>query len=306
MTPATALPFYTLGVELQLLASVELPAYPGSTLHGGFGHALMAVSKELYGQVFAPENESGDGQIRPYLFKVDTLQKRQYEYGDTLSFDLTLLGDRTACVQDVIAALFVWQNLGLGTARAPFRITRIVLKQPEERLLWFQGQQFHLPEPSTLNHVLQHAEHDVGEWPANGVYLETCSPWHLKHKRAPLSDAPDAAMLCQHIQRRFNTLCALYGAQLQPITQRADTLPALTGSSVTQDKLSRYSRKDKRRQQIDGLHGSWCYEGELSELLPWLVVGQIIGVGNKTTFGFGRYRWSLYQSTKPHAAQSVA
>jgi hypothetical protein len=306
MIPATALPFYTLGVQLELLAPVELPAYLGSTLHGGFGHALMAVSKALYGQVFAPENESGDGQIRPYLFKVDTLHKRQNKCGDTLSFDLTLLGDRTACVQDVIAALFRWQNLGLGTARASFRITRIVLKQPEERLVWFHGQQFHLPQASTLNHVLQHGEHHVGEWPANGVCLETRSPWHLKHKRELLSSAPDAAMFCQHIQRRFNTLCELYGAQLQPITQSAVTLPTLTHSNVTQGKLLRYSRKDKRRQQIDGLNGSWCYEGELSEFLPWLIVGQIIGVGNKTTFGFGHYRWSLFQSNTPHAAQSAA
>jgi CRISPR/Cas system endoribonuclease Cas6 (RAMP superfamily) len=42
-----------------------------------------------------------------------------------------------------------------------------------------------------------------------------------------------------------------------------------------------------------GLLGETVYTGELSPFVPWLALGQWVGVGGKTSFGLGLYQLEI-------------
>ena len=44
-----------------------------------------------------------------------------------------------------------------------------------------------------------------------------------------------------------------------------------------------------------GLLGETVYRGELAPFIPWLTLGQWIGVGGKTSFGLGLYELNYSQ-----------
>jgi CRISPR/Cas system endoribonuclease Cas6 (RAMP superfamily) len=52
----------------------------------------------------------------------------------------------------------------------------------------------------------------------------------------------------------------------------------------------RYSVRQQRRIPWEGFVGRVKYEGEVAPFLPYLLLGEIVGVGKNCTFGLGRYR----------------
>ena len=55
-------------------------------------------------------------------------------------------------------------------------------------------------------------------------------------------------------------------------------------------RWARYSARQDRRMEWEGLAGGAVYEGDLAPFWPYLVFGQWTHVGSATTFGLGRYR----------------
>ena len=53
---------------------------------------------------------------------------------------------------------------------------------------------------------------------------------------------------------------------------------------------SRYSGRQRQRVEMGGLVGRVTYEGDLSDYLPLLVLGELVHVGKGTVFGNGQYR----------------
>jgi len=52
----------------------------------------------------------------------------------------------------------------------------------------------------------------------------------------------------------------------------------------------RYSSRQNSRMKLGGLIGSITYEGEITEYLPLLKLGEYVHVGKAATFGLGKYR----------------
>jgi CRISPR/Cas system endoribonuclease Cas6 (RAMP superfamily) len=55
-------------------------------------------------------------------------------------------------------------------------------------------------------------------------------------------------------------------------------------------RWARYSARQDRRMEWEGLVGGAVYEGDFAPFWPYLVFGQWTHVGSATTFGLGRYR----------------
>lgn len=294
---ALDLPLYTLQCGIRFEQAVELPPFPGTTLHGGFGHALMAVGQALYDFVFDPKDCRGSALQKPYLFATPKDSPRRFKPGDKWQFTLTLLGNRVEALVDVITALFHWQALGLGTARARFCIERIVLAEPQPQLLYEAGVQYHIPAPSSLQRQLEIHRITTQSITADSVWIECLSPWHIKYRRQPLKHAPAPDILMSVILRRLNGLAKTFWPNAEPIAISETNMSVeLVEDKTAHQFVSRYSRKEKARHQMDDLRGKWCYRGDISMLVPCLVIGRCIGVGNKTTFGFGQFRWTLAAS----------
>lgn len=93
--------------------------------------------------------------------------------------------------------------------------------------------------------------------------------------------------------RRCVQLSAIYGDGPPALDPRAltDLAAACTVStSLSWQRLTRYSSRQKRRIPLDGLTGSFTVRGELAPLWPWLWTGQWLHVGKAADMGLGRYR----------------
>jgi CRISPR/Cas system endoribonuclease Cas6 (RAMP superfamily) len=63
----------------------------------------------------------------------------------------------------------------------------------------------------------------------------------------------------------------------------------LTRAETRWTRWARYSARQDRRMEWEGLVGTAVYEGDLAPFWPYLVFGQWTHVGSSTTFGLGRY-----------------
>ena len=98
---------------------------------------------------------------------------------------------------------------------------------------------------------------------------------------------------------RVNALSTLYGSgvlvtpeEKRSLLTRAETI-ILEHSSLAWSDWQRYSKRTESVMPFGGLLGESVYCGELSPFIPWLSLGQWIGVGGKTSFGLGRYELEI-------------
>jgi len=52
---------------------------------------------------------------------------------------------------------------------------------------------------------------------------------------------------------------------------------------------SHYSRSKKKKIHLKGFHGRVTFEGPVMPFIPLLAAGSLVGVGNKLTYGLGKY-----------------
>jgi hypothetical protein len=62
-----------------------------------------------------------------------------------------------------------------------------------------------------------------------------------------------------------------------------------TSAHIYFEDWQRYSHKEKSILPFGGLKGQVSYFGEVGLAKPWLMVGQRLHIGGKTTFGLGNY-----------------
>tara|TARA_R110001583_G_scaffold193653_1_gene362531 strand:+ start:9383 stop:10315 length:933 start_codon:yes stop_codon:yes gene_type:complete len=295
---ALQLRYYQLACDIRFLKSVELAAFAGPTLHGGFGHAVKQVGEAFYDWFFDCKNQQGQSIQKPYAFILPTDKKRNFAPQDDWSFTLMIWGDRTQAITSVIEALLHWQTLGLGSARAPFKIQSLRLIGSEQRLIYLAGSKlnFSLPQPRTLLDALQQGELKAGVEPANTVWLNTLSPLHLKHQRQVIKNAPEVDVFLSSIARRINTLAINFEPDDNLLPLVAESLASsvqLLHDNTHSAPVSRYSLREQKQRHIETLEGSWFYHGDIAALMPWMILADVVGMGNKTTFGFGRVSWQL-------------
>jgi len=56
------------------------------------------------------------------------------------------------------------------------------------------------------------------------------------------------------------------------------------------EEVRMVSSKSHHRHELSGFVGEAVYEGELSEFLPWLLLGELIHVGKHAVWGCGRFQ----------------
>lgn len=65
---------------------------------------------------------------------------------------------------------------------------------------------------------------------------------------------------------------------------------AVTAALVREMTVNRYSVAQDQRMPLWGYVGTWRVAGEIGAILPLLGAGEVLGVGQHTTMGFGRIR----------------
>ncbi|MDZ7262359.1 MAG: CRISPR system precrRNA processing endoribonuclease RAMP protein Cas6, partial [candidate division KSB1 bacterium] len=157
-----ALNYLRLRFHLVAKKDYMLPSWKGSLLRGAFGHALhrsvCTMKKEQICQncllrtqcaytrlfeTFIPEPAPRflEGQIsspRPFIFEPHD-KNRSYQAGDTLWFDLILIGQATDFLPYVVFSIFQMAQTGLGVRRHPFLLEAAYCYQPVDPSVILSG-----------------------------------------------------------------------------------------------------------------------------------------------------------------------
>ncbi|WP_046006419.1 CRISPR system precrRNA processing endoribonuclease RAMP protein Cas6 [Pseudoalteromonas rubra] len=269
-----------LRLSFRLGADCELPVFKGSMWHGWLGQALKSHDEHAFFVLFG---EHAEGQPKPYSVVVEDDQRSHWRKGELIHFTLYLFAEACQLAERIVEALQAGCRLGLGKARTRVQLLSVASQTPDGLKPGIQ--------PSVL-----------GSWltPMNSgfsqeVALEFVTPLRLKVAQQQLRKSPPLAILCQQIKRRLTLLTRFWLCDDNTLLQGLhQSLPVL-GQHEHSDFMyfenwQRFSNKQQAQIPFGGMKGQSSYCGEIADAIPWLQLGELIGIGGKTTFGLGRYR----------------
>jgi CRISPR-associated endoribonuclease Cas6 len=127
----------------------------------------------------------------------------------------------------------------------------------------------------------------------DSVTLQFLTPLRAKFQNR-LAGLPDFPLFFGSLLRRLMDLARLY--QEEPLEvdyhglmERARQVTFIPGP-LTWCDWERYSNRQGQRMKLGGVMGTVTYQGDLTEFLPYLALGEWLHVGKGATFGLGMYR----------------
>lgn len=255
------------------------PRKPGNILRGAFGHIFRSIAcrpgcedarscqvrEECpYARVFEPrphgDHPSGLAELpRPFVFRASHLDGRTIGAGSRFHFDIHLFDLRQPLDRYFTDAFARLGSEGLGPGRG-----RVELREA----------------------LLTPASCSLAPEAASRVRVRFVAPTELKP-----AGKPEFAVLYARLRDRISTLRAVYGPGRLDIDFRASADEAALIRSVRYklewEKVERRSSRTGQTHPLGGFVGEAEYEGELARFLPYLRLGQFVGVGRQTVWGKG-------------------
>lgn len=297
-------------------SEATLPAFKGSTLRGGLGHALKRICCALRRQqqcgtcllsqtcayaflfevkpVRRPENEirpaTAAHRPHPYVLVPPDDNKRAYSAGDPFSFDIILFGPADLYLPHIVFAVQEMGKTGLGKAS----------RQGDGR---FRLDTVHHADEIIYDGVLLKTDITpaviaIDASPPPGavekIVLKCETPLRLKYENN-LSEGLPFHLIIRAALRRIATLENAYGdgepaLDYKGLAKRACDV-RIASSSCRWVDIERYSNRQKTAMLMGGVQGSITFAGEnLSEFLPLLRYCEFTHIGKQTSFGLGRIR----------------
>jgi len=283
------LPYVRLRVTLRAEERASVPAYHGSMLRGAFGHALrrtvcvMGPAQPcatcslrpacVYPRLFETFLDGSPppflrGLTRgpcPYVFE-PLGTEGTLAPGDSLAFDLLLIGQAVDLQGYAALALERMARGGLRAGRGRFRLERVETIGPS------------LPPLDGL--------------PPGPLTLRFVTPLRLK-VRDHLVAQPGFRDLVFAMLRRTLELAQLHvpGArvewELRPWLERAEAVRVARADLRWHD-WERYSHRQQSRMKLGGVMGTLVLEGDLAPFAPLLRAAEVVHVGKGATFGLGK------------------
>jgi hypothetical protein len=242
----------------------------------------------------------GDQRPRPYIIRPPLNGVRAYAPGESLSFELGLIGQATQLFPYVVMAAQMLESSGLGRRvaangyrRGTLKVGAITAVQPlngETQSLYDAGRPtVQAPGlPVTAAEVAAHA----AKLPTDQITLRFRTPLRLTDDKKLVRQIA-LRPLIQRLMRRLDDLCRAYGdgplnLDFRPLLDTAEQV------QVTEDRtrwidLTSYSSRQKSHTPIGGLVGSATFSGDLASVRELLVWGSIIHVGKNAVKGDGWY-----------------
>lgn len=218
-----------------------------------------------------------------------------YKAGDTLHFEVVLVGQALRQLAYVIAAVEQLGQKGLGRERIRWRLARVTAQRPdlEGEIAVYEGGLFVQSDYAFDTRLF----YEPGEGVAEGVTLVLESPTRLKHGGRLIEGAPPFHVLVRALLRRVSALSYFHCGERWE-TDYGGWIAHAEGVDIGQAASrwvtrERYSTRQERITPLSGATGQVHYRGDIRPLLPLLRLGEVIHVGKNAVFGNGRYRVEL-------------
>lgn len=303
----TPLPAHRYQFNCRVLQTLNLNLYSGSMLRGAFGRALrktvcvtrgddcktcLLYRQCVYPKIFEtpppPASQFQHFSEIPNAFVIEPppMGRQQLQPGDGFSFNLVLIG---RAITDLPIVIHAWQTAlkaGLGAAHAQAELTHIVFEpgQPVEQIIY---------TPAADNRLLPTPAFAPPPLPAtDNLSLHLQTPLRIKHQGKVLSTALRGKDFLLALVRRHYLLQEFHTPDYQPpdfktLATQAEAIEA--SHQLAWSQWERYSHRQQQKMTFGGVIGSLHLRGNLAPFLPLLQQGQWLHIGNKTTFGMGRY-----------------
>jgi len=262
-------------VTLRFLADTQLPVFIGNTIRGAFGRALSRLCCELpvtrcdicsgtqecaYGSIFKAQSE--ESTTNPFVISAPYPSKGKYFAGDTISFCITVFGRACDFEEDVISAV---KSLCTGKLQNAMVINT---KEVYSREWSDRGAE-------TIA-------------PCDLLTIRFITPVEMRSEGKPLTEITFEAL----IDSLFGRIAGI----IDNYTDNKFVLPyhlIARKPFVQADYRLRRKRFSTGSQPVDGLIGTVCYFGDLTEYLSYIDLGTQLHIGKKTTRGCGEYDFTL-------------
>jgi hypothetical protein len=316
---------FPLSVVCRAIAPVTLPVFAGSAVRGAlFGavrdlacvnqaapscracslHQVCGVSRLL-----ATVEEDGPRGVevpRPFVIRPPLEGARTVAPGETFKFGITLIGDEALRLFPYVAlGLRRMGDLGLGRAlprRGCFAVERVTAVNPflgtRQTVLRAGDDLVTLPEAPVT--AAQIAAWCAARGTVHRLTVRLRTPLRLVVNKELVKRLTFEALL-RRILRRTTDLARSFGEGVPPVDY-ADLLVRAAAVQTVEDRtqwleLESKSARQGRTVPIGGLVGAVTFEGPIGPFLPWLLWGQLLGVGKDVTKGNGvievRLDWAV-------------
>ncbi len=285
--------FSALKVEFTLLPLERIHLGPdevkGDRWRGGFGEALRNLACHLRWEKTACQgcNISTDcfyyryfftDRPHPYVMLPELDGKRVYNAGERILLEMVLIGEAAGHVDKFVTTVEEMGRTGIGSRRGRFRVRSVVAKDLVDVSTFFKE------ESVTVDHCS----------------IELLTPLKIKEATSGLnyrnlSFETFFRLLIKRIINLNNLYCdgrSFDKNLIEPGKQHLFTLARKIGAKTYTEwrDFKRFSSRQHKSMKIGGQLGIIVYNGDMSPFKPYLELGEIVGVGQHTTSGFGRYR----------------
>lgn len=228
---------------------------------------------------------------RPFVLHIDNDTKKTYSSEERLQLTVILFGSAARFKHDFTIGLGMLGSSGIGKGRCKFVIENI--------------------EETLLNNFDKLFNADISG--DDYVTIEFLKPVKLieQGKQIQYTDLP-FHVLFRHLLRRIINLNNLYGEGLKcdknNMSAHYSSLVEKAGSIQTIQHTrwkdyERYSARQKTSMKVGGQTGYLEISGDIESIYPYLKIGDVTGVGQYTTSGFGRYRLSINDQPRSESTQ---
>ncbi len=316
-------------LTLKTLEPLILPPYKGSTFRGGFGNAFKKVvctikretcdecllkSKCVYSYIFETPPPEGSEILRkyekaphPFVIEPPLETKRDYKPNETLSFALILIGKAVDYLPYFIYTFEELGKIGIGKGRGKYLLEEVRSEEPapagfkqgsgvgskrsEGKVIYsFVDRQL----KQTLYYSPSLLKRGLGGVSPNSslITLHFLTPTRIIVHGDLVVDL-EFHHLIRSLLRRISTLSYFhYGKRLnldfKGLIEKAHTVRVKDKNTKWHD-WERYSARQDTRMKMGGFVGKITFEGDLSEFMPFIELGEILHAGKGTSFGLGKY-----------------
>ena len=293
------LPLLPLRFELKQHENLHLPEHAGSMLRGAFGHTfkrLACITKQkecngcplsqscAYSQVFEGVINSDEQSSLPYIIHMPKDGNRFIATGQTWQFGMTLVGK---AINQLPIIAYAWQKTceeGFSKDKSRSELMAIyhddhIIYQPNKPLAT------HTPTAITAKPL------------ASVIHLDFVSPLRIQHNNYIVLNPEEltAPIVLVTLAKRIQRLAELHAT---PIDLNIAQLFAAAqhiaiNTHLKRSTMIRYSNRQQRLMNLEGLIGRITLTGDLSLFSELLSLGELVHIGKNATMGLGQYQLSL-------------
>jgi len=323
---ADCIEYARFGFRLTANEPLVLPAYKGSTLRGGFGHAFKRVvcavknkecpdcllkEKCIYSYVFETPPPSDTKIMRkykaaphPFVIEPPPEKRRGYDLGDEINFNLILIGRAIDYLPYFIYTFDELGKIGIGKGRAKYELKTVTNDKLEvnsnESIVnnTDNGKTIYSSETKTLK-SFEASSIDMGiptlEKGGKGGFIELnfLTPTRILYDSHLTIDL-EFHILIRNLLRRLSLLYYFHCNGDSSEWDFKGMIEKAKEVKVKEKNLrwydwERYSGRQETRIKMGGFVGEITFEGDIEPFISLIRAGEVLHVGKGTGFGLGKY-----------------